>query len=155
MQIVQLESELGSATAQVVQASAGLGTSHLTESSLTLKLQTAQSDLAATQADLRALRGQHSATSQRCKATTDLVARMEQAQNQLTQERDQLQTALAKIQGEHLEVTVAELRQQLSTATAAAEQAAAHVAAKDASLDEGSACLTKARQDAQQVNARR
>ena len=65
--------------------------SHLTESSLTLQLQTAQSDLAATQADLRALREQHSATSQRCKATTDLVARMEPAQSQLTQERDQLQ----------------------------------------------------------------
>ena len=62
-----------------------------------------------------------------------------------------MQAALAKIQGEHLEVTVAELRQQLTTATAAAEQAAAHVAAKDASLDEGSACLAKARQDAQQA----
>ena len=48
-------------------------------------------------------------------------------------------------------MTVAELRQQLSTAAAAAEQAAAHVAAKDASLDEGSACLAKARQDAQQA----
>ena len=48
-------------------------------------------------------------------------------------------------------MTVAELRQQLSTATAAAEQAAAQVAAKDASLDEGSACLARVRQDAQQA----
>ena len=62
-----------------------------------------------------------------------------------------MQAALAKIQGEHLEVTVADLRQQLIAATAAAEQAAAQVAAKDASLDEVSACLTKVRQDAQQA----
>ena len=61
------------------------------------------------------------------------------------------QLIIAKIQGEHLGVTIADLRQQLIAATAAAEQAAAQVAAKDASLDEVSACLTKVRQDAQQA----
>ena len=80
-------------------------------------------------------------------ANSELSARISDEQERATQ----LEGALAKIQGEHLEVTVADLRQQLIAATAAAEQAAAQVAAKDASLDEVSACLTKVRQDAQQA----
>ena len=53
------------------------------------------------------------------------------------------QLIIAKIQGEHLGVTVADLRQRLITATAVAEQAAAQVAAKDASLVEVSKLANK------------
>ena len=53
------------------------------------------------------------------------------------------QLIIAKIQGEHLGVTVANLRQQLITVTAVAEQAAAQVAAKDASLVEVSKLANK------------
>ena len=80
-------------------------------------------------------------------ANSELSVRLSDEQERATQ----LEGALAKIQGEHLEVTVADLRQQLITVTAAVEQAAAQVAAKDASLVKVSACLTKVRQDAQQA----